>query len=353
MIVKAAVDKLSTILITIGALCLCGVVIIYSKACSQGALSGIEMCLKVLVPSLFPFMAISSFIVKSGIANTIGKPFKRVMQRLFGLDGCFAPIILLSLIGGYPVGAKGIYSLYKSGCASLSQCKRASLFAICGGPGFMINFVGMSLYNNTTIGAVILVSQIISVILLGLAVNIFSKDNFSSDTESSSKSMPLGNAIVESTYEGAKGILNICAFVVLFSAITAVIGVIVGDGMFKNSILLLLEVCSAISTLSKNCPIEVIAFAAGFGGLCVHFQIFSALGEIKINKLLFFCFRIIQGAITGVLTHFGIKLFACEQMVFSTAVVEQTDISGGTIISGIVLVAVSVCFLYTLKNRTA
>lgn len=357
MIVKA-MEKSGRIAVALVTLCLCAVVIIYSKSCCDGAVKGIGMCLNVLVPSLFPFMVLSSFIVKSGLSYTLGKPLGRITKALFGLDGCFAPVILLSLIGGYPVGAKGICTLYKQGTASYEQCKKASMIAVCSGAGFLINFVGMSLYENKLIGFVLLFAQVFSVFMLGVGLKIIyklrglDKDNYNSDTEFYSPPLPLGNAVVEATYDGAKGILSICAFVVLFSAITSVIGCIIGEGIFYDLSLVLLEVCSAVNVLSAKSSVEVVAFAIGFGGMCVHFQIFSSLGNIRINKLLFFCIRIIQGVITGLLTYIAMRFCANEKMVFSTAVVEHTDTGGGTVFAGIVLVLVGICFLYTLKNKT-
>ena len=354
MFINTVVKKSGVIVMTCCTLCLCAAVIIYSKECSDGAIQGIEMCLKVLVPSLFPFMAISSFIVRSGLSYTLGKPFKAVMRRLFALDECFAPVILLSLMGGYPVGARGISALYQSGAVSEEQAKRAAMFSICSGPGFLINFVGMSLYNNKTVGLIIMISQVISVLVIGIALGLFNRKKINtSKKEISHKIMPIGNSMVEAAYDGARGILNICAFVVLFSAVTGILVSITGDGIFRNIILCTLEVCSAVTALSASCPVEAVAFATGFGGLSVHFQIFSSLGSLKINKLSFFCIRIIQGVITGLLTHLGMKLFVKETAVFSTGEVQQSAASGGTIISGIVLVAVSLCFLYTIKSCKA
>lgn len=355
MFINAVLHKTSTVAITICTLILCIGVLKYSQECSNGAMEGIEMCLGTLVPSLFPFMAISSFMVKSGITQTLGKPFKWIMQKLFGLDGCFAPVLLLTLIGGYPVGAKGISALYESQIINEHQAKKAAMFAVCSGPGFLINFVGMSIYKNKTIGIIIFVSQIISVILMGIALNLSDrkKSYFNSVSEYKIIREPLGNAVVESALDSAKGMLTICVFVVLFSAFCKIPDSFIGDGIFKNCILCLLEVCAAISTSAVNSPIEIIAFAAGFGGICVHFQIYSALGEIKINKLLFFCARIIQGVITALLTHLGLNILKIDTMVFSTSTVETASISRGTIISGAVLVGVMLCFLYTLKNNKA
>jgi len=342
MFISATLHRIGIIIKALVVFTVCVLIIIYSDGCSNGAFKGIEMCLKVLVPSLFPFMAVSSFIVKSGLAFQLGKPFGKITRLVFGLSGSFAPIILLSLIGGYPVGAKGISALVQSGAVTENEGKKALMFCICAGPGFIVNFVGASIYQNKTIGFIILISQIISVFVLGISINIFSKNNYS-DKELKYKSVPFSNALIEATIDSTKGIVSICAFVVLFSALAGII-----ESIFSNSyIFCMLEVCNAVQAVSQ---LEVVAFAIGFGGLCVHFQIFSAVKNIEFNKFSFFFIRIIQGLITALLTHFGANIFLKEQAVFSTSTIESADFFGGTVVSGIVLIGVSICFLYTFKN---
>ena len=330
----------------------CAGLLIYSENCSDGILKGLEFCLKILVPSLFPFMAISSFVIKSGIAVSLGKPFKGIVNKLFGLNANFAPILLLSMIGGYPVGARGIYQLYKQNLASKAEAERAVMFAVCAGPGFLINFVGLSLYHKKTLGLILLASQIISMIIIGVFLNIFSKnrDIFNSDTELKHSSVSISNALVDSATESSKGILAICIFVVLFSSFIGMLDNLIADGIFKNLIYISLEVCSAVNLLSSDYPFEFLAFAVGFGGFCVHFQIFSAIGDLSINKLSFFCIRIIQGVITALLSHLGIKFLIRNIEVFSTSTVEHADFYGNTVISGAVLIGVAICFLYSLKS---
>ena len=50
-------------------------VLTYTKNSFDGMAKGINFCLSVLVPSLFPFMFISSFIVNSGVFRLLSKPF--------------------------------------------------------------------------------------------------------------------------------------------------------------------------------------------------------------------------------------------------------------------------------------
>ena len=351
MFFNFATTKINTAIKAFAVFALCVAVLIFSADCSNGALNGLNFCFGVLIPSLFPFMAISSFVVKSGLSSTLGKPFGRVTKKLFGLNRCFAPVILLSVLGGYPVGAKGISALYKSKNATLKEAEKASLFAVCAGPGFLINFVGVSLYGNEKIGIILLASQIISVFIIGIVINICDseKENNNSNIEITRPHISVSNAIVDAAVDSSKGMFMICAFVILFSAFSSILKSLLSEGIFENCVLCLLEVCSASDTLSKNCPVEFVAFAVGFGGICVHFQIFSALENIHIPKLSFFCIRIIQGVITALLTHLGLLIFSDTKEVFSSATVTSTAFYGETIMSGVALVAVALCFLYSLK----
>ena len=254
MYINAAVGKAGTVFKALAALAVCISILIFSESCSKGALNGISLCLSVLVPSLFPFMAASSFIVKSGLAQKIGKPLGKITQALFGLSGSFAPFILLSVLGGYPVGAKCISELAKDGAVSQKEAEKAALFTVCAGPGFIINFVGQSLYNSKIIGVIILFSQIISVILLGIIINLFDRSKCKDcccDKESS-KPCSVGTAVVESALDSSKGILGICAFVVLFSAFIEIIWQIISDNSAENMLCCLLEVCSSVNRISQN-----------------------------------------------------------------------------------------------------
>ena len=336
----------------IGIFLLCITALLFSKECSKGAENGIGLCLSTLVPSLFPFMVLASYITESGLAEKIGRHLSWLTKPLFGLDGCFASTILLSVTGGYPVGAKSVNSLYKKGVASESECKRASLFFVCSGPGFLVNFIGTQLYSSIEIGFIIFAAQCISVLVLGFALKFVyrNESDENSNAEILLNTPQKGDALVKSVLDGARGMFAICAFVVLFSAFTEIFCSHITDENIQKPFLILTEVCGAVTAILKDLPIEVVAFSAGFGGICVHFQIFSALGDIKVNKLLFFVCRILQGLITALFTHLGIKLFSVTTDVFSTSTVENFSFFGGTVLSGAALLFTALCFIYSLKN---
>lgn len=236
--------------------------------------------------------------------------------------------------------------------SSESECKRAGLFLVCSGPGFLVNFIGAQLYSSIEVGFIIFAAQCISVFILGFALKFVYRNKIddNSNSETLISTPQKGDALVKSVLDGARGMFAICAFVVLFSAFTEIFCSHITDENIQKPFLILTEVCNAVTAVSKDLPIEVVAFSSGFGGLCVHFQIFSALGNIKVNKILFFFCRILQGFITALLTHLGIKLFSVTTDVFSTSTVENFSFFGGTALSGAALLFTALCFLYSLKN---
>lgn len=353
MFVNLRVKKFMTFITTLLILIFAFFLITFSKECAEGAIKGILLCLKILIPTLFPFMVLSSFIIKSGLSAAFGIPFEKVMKVLFGLNKNFASVMILGMVGGYPVAAKGISALYENGEASLDECKNAALYMVCAGPGFVVNYVGFSLYSDKKLGVLLLTAQICSVIICGIINKTTRKEKLITNTKcikSINNTKSLCRSMVESVYEGSKGIFAICSFVVLFSGVTEIFSALTDNIIIKNIIILLCEVSTAVNVLSENAGIYAVAFAIGFGGLCVHFQIFSSLGKIKINIPVFFLYRILSGTITALITFLGTKFFIRYESVFSVAKATTTGAYGGSYISASALIILMVCFLYTIKN---
>lgn len=325
---------------------------VLSNGCREGAAGGIRLCLGVLAPSLFPFMAAANLFVNCGGCRILSRPLDRAARAAFGLGGALAPVLLISLIGGYPVGAGGIAALRKQGAISENEAKHAALFMVCAGPGFVIGFVGEGIYRNRSIGLIIFAAQIISVLLTGIAAGFIfrRKEENNSVIENNTAPLPFSQALVEAVEDAAKGMLSICSFVVLFSALKGMTEQALDNKTAITDAAALLEVCGAAARLSENRSVEAVAFAVGFGGICVHCQLLYALGEIKVSRCLFFLFRIIQGILTALLTHIGLRMFPQKTAVFSTAHTENSAIAGGSVISGAVLITTAVCFLISVRQ---
>ena len=56
------------------------VFLLFSKETTKGALEGLLFCGNMLIPSLFPFMVISTFVVKSGISDYLERFVKYIIS---------------------------------------------------------------------------------------------------------------------------------------------------------------------------------------------------------------------------------------------------------------------------------
>lgn len=344
-------EKLKNYINNLSALCISVVAIFcalkYSKACSNGVIAGLSLCVTTLVPSLFIFMVIAQYISGSNTIAVISKPFEKIVSKTLNLPKESVSVMLLSLIGGYPIGARCLSALYESGELSQEQAKKLSLIAVSSGPGFVINFVGSALLQNKSAGVILLVSQIMAFFVVAIFVGRFVKVNDENVAVSISHQK---TDIVTSVEKGCKGCINMCALVISFTALLYLC-----DEVFKNhsslckALSATLEVTTACTRLVGEYPLYIISAVIGFGGICVHTQVFSALNNIRINKVLFFLFRIIQGITAGTTTYILLILFPQSAQVFSS--VESTKAGTGAPLAGsAMLILTAICFLNSISK---
>ena len=140
-----------------------------------GVKEGFEICFGTLVPSLFPFIFFASLMINSGAANIFGKIFAFISKKIFFLPPEALPVIFLSMIGGFPVGAKGISELFEKKIINSKQAERMLKFCVNAGPAFILGVIGNTLIKNLKIAGIILFSQIISSLTIAIILAFLEK----------------------------------------------------------------------------------------------------------------------------------------------------------------------------------
>lgn len=333
---------------------------------TTGALQGLLYCGNILIPSLFPFMVLSSFIVTSGFSELIGKYLTPITKRLFHTNGEAGSVIILGLCGGFPVGAKGIATLYNEEKIDLNTAKALSMFLVGGGPAFVVFVVGSSLYCNAITGIILWVSQIIAQLILGIiACRKIKYSPAKAHTKANKKSkMQISNAIVASTESGINGIFSLCGMVMIFSSflglcddlhitdyIIRFMGVLgISEGISQSIISSLWEVtrgCSMCCDLSA--PLWLCSFALGWGGICVHFQIYSLTDKIDIPKIKFTLYRLAQGVISAVISAVIFSFYTPTQATYHSHTTIQT--ASDSYVGSIALVIMCIIFVLSVTQK--
>lgn len=330
---------------------------------TTGALQGLLYCGNILIPSLFPFMVLSSFIVKSGLADFLGKFMTPITKRLFHTNGVVGTVILLGMSGGFPVGAKGVTELYQKGSIDIKTAQALSMFLVGGGGGFVVMVVGASLYKSITTGLLLWLCQVISQITTGIFA--CRKVKFSNINTQKSLKQPLSNSLVEATQSGVESIMSLCGLVIIFSCIFGIFNDIKITDTICDTLKIIgikptisESILNALWEVTKGCssccdntaPIWLTAFALGWGGLCVHFQVYSIVTPLNISKVKFTLYRLAQGVITAIISAIIFSFYSPTQYVYNNAY-HTAQINCNNYIGSFALIVMCIIFSISVSEN--
>ena len=344
------------------ALLFAAVLCIFPEECAKGAGRGVECCLQVLIPSLFPFMILGVFTVQTGAAAAIGRLLERPFRFLFRLPGCAAPILLMSMIGGYPVGPRSTLSLLESGQITREEAGRMLCFCVNAGPAFVLSIVGAGYLKSPPAGLLLLAGQLLSCCLLGLLCRGGGKksvlvENHSAKAQANTAtSLSVGEALLRSTEAAVRSMASTCAFVILFGMASYLAAQFLPDGLLPAALTAFLEVTQGCFELSAlDIPLWGYALALGWGGLSVQYQILSLFREPVLSAGKFRLFRLLHGLLAALCT-FGLSwLFPAVPQVeeafsnFSGIIRPAAPVSPA---AGVALLVLCAVFLLSLTQSS-
>ena len=288
----------------------------FPDSAKSGVIKGLEICLYTIIPSLFPFMTLSTYIVKSNVLSPFYKVLSFPSRIIFKQPPCTTPVIIMSMIGGFPVGVKMTNDLYLSKQITEEQAHRLCLFCMNGGPAFVITTVGLSMLGSTKAGIIIYVSLCISSFLSGVFSSFVADRKMVFEDKEQHISLPL-SSLSAAISDSMQSILTICAWVILFSSATACLsGLNMNDKVFLT-ICSLMEVTNGCSLLAGKVSIPIIAGLIGFGGFCIHFQVLTFIKNMNMKYIYFFISRVLNGVFSVIITQILLMFFPVETDVFS------------------------------------
>lgn len=284
-------------------------------AVTDGVTEGLQICFYVILPSLFPFMVLSTYIIKSNVFYFTYKFLAPVSRVLFRQPACAVPVILMSMIGGFPVGIKMVNNLLNDGAITEKQAQRLCLFCMNGGPAFVITAVGVNMLGSTRAGVIMFASLCISSLMLGIFTRFLGdKSELKERREMQSTLSSLSSAVSDAL----QSVLGICAWVVIFSAITSCLKNCIENESIYTAFSSFLEVTKGCVQLAGKMPIPVITAMIGFGGICVHCQVMANLKNCGLKYSHFFVCRVLNGAVASFISYLLLLVFPVDVDVFES-----------------------------------
>lgn len=259
------------------------ILILDSKTALEGARAGLDLCIRTVIPSLFPFFVLSMVFTGALMGTSLRR--LRPVGALCGMPGGAEPILISAFLGGYPVGAQATAAAWKSGQLSRQDAQRMLAFCSNAGPSFLFGMVAAMFPEREIPWLLWLVhiagALITAIILPGkttAAVSIAAKNQ---------------TTLSESLFRAIRVMAYVCGWVVLFRILIAFLDrwILWLLPMPARVILIgLLELSNGCCDLWKIPDISVRIMAASLmlscGGLCVLMQTRSVVQGLSLKYYL-------------------------------------------------------------------
>ncbi|NLB35870.1 MAG: hypothetical protein GX824_00950 [Clostridiales bacterium] len=285
---------------------------------SKGVKDGLNLCGQVVIPSLFPFMVLSTFLIKSGLCSLLGRIFAPLTKKIFRLPGTACGAIIMGLIGGFPVGSRMTAQLYRDGEISRSAAQRMLMFCVNAGPAFVIGAIGSMMLGSRKAGFIMFISLSLSSLFIGFISRFIACDGEDKSLPHVFGPMNIQKSLVESVADGAGAMLSVCAWIILFCCACSLLSLL-PEGLEVLSVPLkcLFEVTSgSAAAAASGVHIAVITGIVGWSGLCVHCQVLEYVKAVDLRMSVFLTARATSGALASLISFELFRVFPCEVPAF-------------------------------------
>ncbi|MBE6070956.1 MAG: sporulation integral membrane protein YlbJ [Clostridium butyricum] len=330
----------------------------------EAAIEGSKLWYKAILPTTFPFVVICNLLIYYDGINLYSRILGPLICKPLNLsENCSFPIVA-SLLCGYPLGAKYCVDLYNMNYLDKDEYVRLLNIASNVGPIFLIGSVATALLNNMFLGYILLFSNYLSIIFIGV---ITKKKRGSSKISSLclSKKMDFnfGIAIKNSIENAITTTLSIGGFIIIFSVVIALVKNSHQTHAFFSFIEVFCNIpldtiyasflgsieitngCSILSKLNLQLPlkISIISFLCSFSGLAIITQTSSFVSSTNINYSRYILLKLIQGIFSFIITF--ILMTFLPTTVYSSAIKINAQLNILYLFTPILLLLVLTCIL--------
>ncbi len=277
----------------------------FPKVMINSSINALLIFREKLFPSIFPFFVLSFLFINMGYPLILNKYFKNITRKIFHLSENTTFILLMSIISGFPSGAKYIAKDYKNNYITKEEGNQLLLFTHFANPLFVLGTCGI-LLNSKRLAYKILICQLLANIILGILVRP-KEITISNEKEVVSTTSSLISILPDAINEAMEVLIFMLGSITLFQFFTNCFLLFTNESIFFKTIFTgIMDLTSGISlvpTLSISLELKALLMLIfiTFGSLSVHLQVINAIKNTNLSYTIFFIGRILETLVATIL----------------------------------------------------
>lgn len=287
--------------------------IISPSECMNATSNGLKVWIVNVVPALFPFFILTRIIIM--LNQTSIPTLDKFTSKCFRAPNS-GLVYFLSLLSGYPVGAKMISSYYDAGTIDKDTATKMFSFCSTSGPMFIIGTIGIGVFKSAKVGYILLVGHIVGSFVNGLL--------YRGKTKPTNQFKPniTKSSLNEVMFDSINSILLVGGYIIFASVVIQLMqmsnilpsmaNLICKITPFKYNAIYsflcgLIEITNGLILLgginiSLSSKIILASIIIAFSGICIMLQSLAFLNKIGIKKRTMLIQKLTQAIFTGLAT---------------------------------------------------
>lgn len=263
---------------------------------AQALRAGLDQCAQVVFPSLFPFFILTNLLLATDFPQKLASAWGGAMRRFFHAPPEGAAALAISLLGGYPMGARTAAQLAQQG--TLTQCDAGRLLSFCNntGPAIFFGLIGGTLGLPAGLLAALYAIHILAALATGwlLRPPASPQAGPAGPGKTAPWHGPAPLPVSQAVWQAFCSTARICALILAFRAVLGVLGAVLA---FCAPQLAAQPIPAALAAGFLDLPNGIAALAAvpepaaqfllcsvfvNWAGLCIHLQTSDAVAPAAL-----------------------------------------------------------------------
>ena len=266
---------------------------------------GVSLWAVSVLPAALPFLFLTGLLAGTPLFARLARllaPF----FRLFGVSGTGGCCACLSMLSGYPAGARTVADAYARGAISQHEMLRTAALASTSGPAFLVGVAGAAMAKDAAIGWAMLCAH-----FAGILLPVFLLARFAPrERRTGAIALPGTSNLPQTLSTSVLAVLTVGGAVALFYCFGCMLSDLLSPlplsetaGGFLVGLLEMTSGCARLLAAPTALHVSLATFLVTFGGLCVFVQQWTFLAGTGVPLGKFLLVKLAQAIVAALLAY--------------------------------------------------